>query len=281
MPLLGAIRSVLADAIGHFNRDDGWALASHVALSVLMALFPFLIFVTAVAGFAGSPELATEAARLLFEAWPADVAEPVAREIEMIVTFHRLDLLTVGILLAIFLASNGVEAIRIALNRAYRARETRSLLRLRAQSVLYVVAGAVGLVMIAFALVVAPLAVDAVLIHVPALVPVFETVARFRIGIALAVLSLGLIACHYWLPAARPPIGRLWPGVLLTLVFWIVGGAAFGVYIARFASYASTYAGLAGIMTAIVFLYLAGVAVILGAELNAAIERHRRGRATP
>ena len=58
--------------------DDGWAIASHIALSTLMALFPFLIVVTALAGFfLGSKELADEAARLLLEAWPPEVAGPI------------------------------------------------------------------------------------------------------------------------------------------------------------------------------------------------------------
>ncbi len=66
---------IAADAFRHFIADDGWAIASHIALSTLMALFPFLIVVTALAGFFfGSKELADEAARILLEAWPKEVA---------------------------------------------------------------------------------------------------------------------------------------------------------------------------------------------------------------
>ena len=61
-----------------FSDDDGWAIASHIALSALMALFPFLIVVTALAGAFGSQQLADEVARILFEAWPKEVAEPIA-----------------------------------------------------------------------------------------------------------------------------------------------------------------------------------------------------------
>ena len=58
-----------------FSADDGWAIASHIALSALMSLFPFLIVVTALAGFFGSKELADEVARILLEAWPTQVAD--------------------------------------------------------------------------------------------------------------------------------------------------------------------------------------------------------------
>ena len=63
-------------AFYRFNRGDGWAIASHIALSILMSVFPFVIVVTAIAGFIGSVDLANEVARLLFAAWPHEVAGP-------------------------------------------------------------------------------------------------------------------------------------------------------------------------------------------------------------
>src|SRR3954454_10375356 len=71
---------VLGDSLGHLNDDDGWAMASHVALSALMAIFPFLIFVTALAGFIGDAELAGTLTDLLFATWPRIVAGPIAVE---------------------------------------------------------------------------------------------------------------------------------------------------------------------------------------------------------
>ena len=69
---------VVLDAFYTFLADDGWAIASHIALSALMALFPFLIVLTALAGFFGSKELADQAAELMLQAWPELVAEPIA-----------------------------------------------------------------------------------------------------------------------------------------------------------------------------------------------------------
>ena len=69
-------RIVIVEAFYRFNGDDGWAIASHIALSILMAMFPFLIVVTAIAGFIGSGNLADEVARLIVRGvaasrWPA------------------------------------------------------------------------------------------------------------------------------------------------------------------------------------------------------------------
>jgi len=71
---LGRAWAVLANAIGHFNDDDGWAMASHLALSALMAVFPFLIFVAALAGVIGDAGLAGRVADLLFAMWPRCIA---------------------------------------------------------------------------------------------------------------------------------------------------------------------------------------------------------------
>ena len=99
MQLLRLSYRVPLDAFYRFNADDGWAIASHIALSTLMSLFPFLILCTALAGFLGSKDLADEVANILLEAWPTQVATPIAAEIHNVLTTARGDLLTIGALL--------------------------------------------------------------------------------------------------------------------------------------------------------------------------------------
>src|SRR5437016_1449389 len=84
-----------------------------------MALFPFLIVVTSLAASTlGSKALADEVAKLLLEAWPEEVAGPIANEIHKVLTTTRGDVLTVGVALAVYFASSGIESLRIGLNRA-------------------------------------------------------------------------------------------------------------------------------------------------------------------
>ena len=98
------------DAYWRFNAQDGWAIASHIALSALTSLFPFLIFVTAMAGFVGSQNLADEVATLVFSAWPPVVAQPIARELHNVLAAPRGGLLTIGAGLALYFSSGAVEA---------------------------------------------------------------------------------------------------------------------------------------------------------------------------
>ena len=123
---------IVLDAFYRFDRDDGWAIASHIAF--LMSVFPFLIVVTAIAGFIGSVKLADEVARLLLEAWPDEVAGPLATEIHHVLTTSHGGLVTIGGVFAVYFSSSGIESLRIGLNRAYGLRERRSFWVLRLES---------------------------------------------------------------------------------------------------------------------------------------------------
>ena len=83
-------------AFWQFNADDGWAIASHIALSSLMAMFPFFLVLTALAGIIGSQYLADEAANLVLEAWPEEVSGPISREIHNVLVGAHGQVLTVG-----------------------------------------------------------------------------------------------------------------------------------------------------------------------------------------
>jgi membrane protein len=266
-----------ADAFRHFNADDGWAIASHIALSALMALFPFLIVVTALAGFFfGSKELADEAARILLEAWPSQVAAPIALDITGVLTSTRGDVLTLGVLFALYFASSGVESLRIGLNRAYDLKELRSWWLLRLESIVYVLVGAVAILAFSFLVVLAPLILSKLTKYVPALEQFGDLITFARYAVAIAVLVVALMIVHLWLPAGRRSFGEIAPGILTTLLLWVISGAVFGRYLANYAfAYVSMYAGLASAMVALVFLYVCASIFIYGGELNSAIAQAR------
>ena len=141
--------------------DDGWAIASYIGLTLLMSLFPFLIFVAAVAGFLGSADLAKEAAKLVFAEWPDVVARPIAQEVENVLTAPRGGLLTLGAVLSFYFASSAIEALRVGLNRAYGLVEKRPWWLLRLQSLGLVLVGSLALLALAFLVVLGPLILDA------------------------------------------------------------------------------------------------------------------------
>jgi membrane protein len=270
---------VAIDAFYRFNADDGWAIASHIALSVLMAMFPFLILVTALAGFIGSRNLADEVARLVVAAWPHEVSEPIAQQIHSVLTTARGDVLTLGAVFALYFSSSGIESLRIGLNRAYGLTERRPWWLLRLESIGYVLVTAISLLALAFFVVLGPLLFRTALAYAPFLSPLAGHDNFARLGIAALVIAAALFILHIWLPAGRRRLADVWPGIAATLVLWLACGFGFGRYLASFSyAYVTYYAGLASVMTALVFLYFSAWIFIFGGELNAAIARARDGR---
>ncbi|WP_309085525.1 YihY/virulence factor BrkB family protein [Chelativorans sp.] len=273
-----ALRRIVRDAFGHFNADDGWAMASHLAVSAIMALFPFLIFAAALASFLGADAFSETAVHLVFDTWPKEVAEPIAKEVASVLGVRRGDVLTFGVVLAAFFASNGVEALRLSLNRAYRVEENRSFFFLRLQSLGFVLIATLGFMAISVLLVIAPVAANIALSRMEWLEPYMGTITLWRYIIAVVVLVFALVVVHISLPAGRRTLVDVLPGIAFTLLGWIAGSSLFAAYLGRFSSYTTTYAGLASIMIAVVFLYIISVIFILGGELNAAIIRYREAR---
>jgi len=268
---------IARDAFRNFTADDGWAIASHIALSTLMAMFPFLIIVTALAGFFfGSRELADEAAQILLEAWPEQVAGPIALDVAGVLTERRGGVLTFGVLFALYFASSGVESLRIGLNRAYGVVEQRAWWLLRLESVAYVLVAAVAILAFAFLVVLAPLIINKVVHLLPALEPLGEIITFARYAVAVVVLVVALVILHSWLPSGRRSFVEIAPGIAATLLLWLISGAAFGRYLAYYTfAYVSMYAGLASAMIALVFLYVCASIFIYGGELNSVIAKDR------
>jgi membrane protein len=268
------------DAFYTFLADDGWAIASHIALSTLMALFPFLIVLTSLAGFFGSKDLADQSAQLMLQVLPLEVANTLSSEIHDVLTTTRGDALTIGAALALYFASNGVESLRVALNRAYAVTEQRRWYWLRLESIGYTLMAAATALLLAFLIVLGPLILETARRYIPLLV---ESNARMltltRYGIAIPAMIVALFILHAWLPAGRRSFAQILPGIVFTMVASLVASIGFGLYLARFASnYVSMYAGLASVIIALVFLYFLAAIFVLGGELNAAIIKARQPR---
>jgi membrane protein len=268
---------VVMDAFYTFLADDGWAIASHIALSALMALFPFLIVLTSLAGFFGSKELADQAVELLLQTWPQQVADSLSSEIHDVLTTTRGDALTIGLVLAVYFASNGLESLRVGLNRAYSVIEPRSWYWLRLESIFFTLIAAFTALAMAFLIVLGPLMLEAARRYIPLIVETnehFLNVTRYSITIAALVIALFIL--HAWLPAGRRGFLQILPGIVFTLVASLLSGIVFGQYLARFANnYVTMYAGLASVIIALVFLYFIAAIFVFGGELNAAIIKSR------
>lgn len=264
-------------SLQRFQLKSGFVMSSHVAMSMMMALFPFILFTVALAGSLSQEFVTDDLIELIFGTWPDEVADPIVSELKAVLAGANSKVMTVGGILAVYFASNGVDAVREAMSRAYHDVDDRPFWKTRLLCISMVVAGGLIVMTTAAFEVVLPIYTNLVTEALPGETPQWLSVERLSWIFIVAVPSGGVLACHLLLPARRHSIGQIWPGVVLTLALWSGGGWAFSVYMGQFASYSATYAGLAGAMAALIFLYLNAAILILGAEFNGALIDMKKG----
>jgi membrane protein len=151
---------------------------------------------------------------------------------------------------------------------------------LRLQSLGLVLVGSVALLALAFLVVLGPLIVDTLAAFFPSVEEAHSLLTFLRIVVAGLMLASSLILAHLILPAHRVGFLDILPGVVVTFVASIAFGELFGAYLSEYLrNYISTYAGLASVMIALVYLYWVALLFVFGGELNAAIIRARQQRA--
>ncbi|WP_348540495.1 YihY/virulence factor BrkB family protein [Shimia sp. R9_3] len=266
MGLLSFLQSFF-EAVRRFGSKGGAVRSSHLALSFLFAIFPFCLFALSLAGVLSPQAHIDDVVEFTIGAWPDAIADSIESELRAVLQAGS-STLTFGAVLAIFFASNGVQAIRLVITDAYRDEDPRPFWKTRALAILFVIAGS-GVIVVAGAFnVIVPLAVHYFDDLVPWLGQSILSNEQFRQIVTLSVSVFFLFACHKWLPGMPHSSRELLPGILLCIVLWWAVSKGFGFYLSRFSTYSVTYAGLAGIMSTLVYLYLMSAIFVLGAEFN-------------
>ncbi len=268
--------STLLEAIVALYEQSGITLASAVAFSFIVSLFPFCIFIGSLAGIVGGRELADQAVSIMVETLPKRVAETLEPEVLQIMGTTRIDLVTVSAAFALFFATGAIETMREALNGAYRVAETRRYPLCLTVSACFVVVGAISLLVLTAGLVVWP-AIAARIEPQWLARPEAAWVQRLlasnwlasgtRYLVAGGVIAVQLFAMHIWLAAGRRTIREVWPGVLLSVLLWLAVAGLFSRYL-DLNDYARFYGGMSQIMATLIFFWASAVIVLLGAELN-------------
>jgi membrane protein len=268
---MGRQLNILGRAMWMLFQNAGFSMSGAVAFTFLLSLFPFCIFLGALAGTIGGRELASYAVAQLFQAVPEPVAMALAPEIERVMGTSQYGLLTVGAAISLFFATSAVETLRAALNGAYRVKEGRSYLFCLLQSAFLVLMTAAGMLAVAWGVVVGPMlaaSIDNEAVHW--LLDQGRFSVSVRYAIVLAVTSAQLLAYHLFLTAGRRSFWDVWPGVLLSVVLWILLAQLYARWLG-ISDYSRFYAGLTQLLSALIFFQVTAMVVILGAEFNRAL----------
>lgn len=261
--------TILKRAVLYFGRDDGAALAGYMAYTALLSLFPFLIFATALTGLLIGAEGLTPVLDFLFGAVPEHVAKTIQPVIVEVVASRSGRVLGLSALGAIWIASNGFEALRVGLERAYGTSGLRPWWKNRLIAIAFVFAAVVAFALLAVLIVFGP--------SLAALAKEFTGISQgkldlwnwFRYISGALILAAFLVACHWFLPGKRPGV-PIFRGVFFTIVLWMMLATAFSIYFRFAPSYAVTYGTLGGVIATLLFFYVSSAIFIFGAEINSA-----------
>lgn len=248
-------------------------VAGSLAYYALLAVFPSIIAAISIYGLVlrGNPEDLTSLINALANQLPEATTETIRHELNDIVNASGTGLglgAVGGIIAALWSASAGAKVLITGVNLAYGERETRSYLAVRGLALLLTIGMIVGIVIVVAGVAVLPTLVDSSLADI------------FRWPALIVLVVVGLAALYRIAPSDAPDRHHpVWQGAFAAAIVWLAATAAFSAAVTAF-SFGATYGALAGVVVLLVWFFLSGLIVLLGAEFNAAIETRRQRLAT-
>lgn len=261
-------RRTTREAIG----DNILGMSAQLAYYFFFSLFPALLLLIAIASYFPVLTLVDEVFKTMRGFAPPDALQIITDQIQKIRTAQPAGLLTFGVATAVWSSSSAMTAVISTLNNAYDIEEGRPWWKVQLTAILLTI-GVALFILISFALViVGPTLAEKVADWVH-LGPAFEwtwKILQWPLVFALACTGIAMI--YYFAPDAEQDWVWLTPGSLLSTTLWLLASLAFKYYVVNISSYAATYGALGGVMVLMLWFYISGVAILIGAEMNAEIE---------
>ena len=268
-----AWRTILIGTARETLRDDAQGLAAQLSYYFFLSLFPTLLALVAFASLFPLRSLTDEVTRFLAPIAPQQVLELIREQMVAIGKQENTGLLSIGLLTALWSASAAMGAVVNAMNRARGTQETRAWWKVRLVSLLLTIGLAV-FVLVSISLILAgPQAAD-LLTRWFGLDAVFAWIWKIvQWPIAFALVATGVNLIYHYAPDSKRRWRWFTPGSLVATALWFVGSLGFRLYVVSVSTYEGTYGTLGGIIVVLLWFYVSGLAIVIGAELDAEIER--------
>jgi membrane protein len=271
--------AVLKRTVREFRDDNLTDWAAALTYYTVLAIFPALIALVSILGLFGqNPQTTNALLDIIDKVGPSSAVDTFKGPIEGLIN-NKSDagiLLVIGLATALWSASSYVGAFMRASNAIYEREEGRPFWKLRPTQLLVTLVMVLLLALVGVAVVVTGPLASAIAgpIGLGGTAVTVWNIAKWPV--LLVVVTLMLAILYYWTPNVRHPKFRwITPGSILAVIIWILASAAFAVYVANFGSYNKTYGSLGGVVIGLIWLWISNIAVLLGQELNAELERER------
>jgi membrane protein len=257
--------------ISDFIADDMMTYASALAYRALFSLFPFLLFLIAMLSFLHLENFFEWLRGQAAMALPPDALAQVDPVIDHLQE-DRSGLLSLGVLVALWSASFGIQALMNAMNKAYDVEESRPFWKIFILSILYTVGVAILLLLAAALMILGPQIME-MIANLVGMGDLFVTIwswARWPVAVLLMMTVVAWL--YYVCPDVKQDFRFITPGSILAVFVWIAASLGFGFYVANFGDYDAVYGSIGAIIVLLLYFYISGAVLLFGAEMNAVIE---------
>lgn len=264
---------------GEIKKDKATTLAAAQAYYYLLAIVPLLILLLSILPYLQiDPDKAME---FIAGIMPGEVARTFEDTIVSVVTTPSGGLLTFGILGTLWSASNAMNAFIEATNEAYDVEETRSFIKKKATAIVLTLFMLVAVIIALVLPIFGGAIIDAIssTLNLPEQTEIIFQVLRWVISIA--VMSIVLAFLYKFAPNKHFPFKEVLIGAVIATVLWQVVSLGFSIYVANFGSYSATYGSLGGLIVLMLWFFLTGLILVIGAEINAVIHKRKNTKNAP
>ena len=255
-----------------FFEDNCLGMAAQLAYYFFFALFPALLMLIAIASYFPYHALVDDLFNTVGGFAPSEVLTIISDQLAKIASGEQGGLFTLGMLTTIWSTSSAMTAIIDTLNAAYDIQEGRSWWRVRLTAVLLTI-GVALFILISFGLVLAGPTIAERLADRFYLGPAFEwswKILQWPVVFAMVTAAFAII--YYFAPDAEQDWVWLTPGAIFATTLWLLASLGFKYYVATLANYTETYGAIGGVMILMLWFYISGLVILVGAEMNAEIE---------
>ncbi|MBN8251403.1 YihY/virulence factor BrkB family protein [Priestia flexa] len=266
--IVGFVKKLITE----IKEDNATGLAAEQAYYYMLSLFPMLILLLSIIPYLSLD--ANDAINVLESAMPAETADIFKENVVQFINNPNGGLLTIGILGTIWSASNGMNAFMRAMNEAYNVKETRSFIKVRGLSILLTI-GLILTLVIALILPVFGGVILKALVSwgLPTSFGTFLSVLRWIVAITIMIAVLSML--YRLAPNKKFPFAHVWPGAVAATLLWQLTSLGFSFYVSNFGNYSATYGSLGGVIVLMLWLFLTGLILVIGGEINAIYHQDR------
>lgn len=267
-----AIKRLVISVIKH----DFYGMAAEMGFMMVIGIFPFMLFITAVFGWMGNQSLMEPVLRFLSNVMPDQAMDLILTVLSEAMIFSHGKLIAImGLFVTMFLSTNGIAVVLKGLNRAYKVEETRNFIYTRILSFIMVIVNTMVLFLSINLIVFGKVIVNFLTFNFHISKALQIILLTLRWPTAFLALYLMAFLSYYILPDLRGnetfKRASALPGTLFFCIFWLVGSWGFSIYVNNLHTYNMVYGTIGAFAVLMVWLYYTSILILIGAEINSQV----------